>query len=397
MALSSPGDAVPADLPALQQAVGPAGRRWYLGGSEDTDPIEGPQGPVGDGEDGGATRGPVAAPRLARHQVTLSDGHRVGVAVSGRGLPLVVVHGFSAEGFLYAQTLSRLVSMGFKVIAIDTAGHGGTQGLPYGGANLEQYTRLLARAIDELGIRRAMLAGHSMGGRLVTQYAASAPDRAIAVLLLDAIVGDTWDRMVDVARFAPGILAGIFVILVADTVSTAPVFGNPRQAAKLGHLLVPTLVDRVRRPWRLIGPAVSILRSRGSRWMLQRIAQEDVPLYAIHGDRDYAVPVSTAASAARHGRGELVVVHGGSHSWLLKDPETLPAIVAELLQGRLGDAYRDSLVDAGLDPEVATFDEIEAAMYEPDAPILALTPELEFRRLEAHHRRPRYRWDVVAP
>jgi pimeloyl-ACP methyl ester carboxylesterase len=394
MTMPSPGDMAAGDLPALHQAVGPAGLRWHVADDADTDPIEGPEGP--DAEIG-AARGPVAAPRLARHLVTLSDGHQVGVAVSGRGLPLVVVHGFSAEGFLYAQTLSRLVSMGFKVIAIDTAGHGGTQGLPYGGANLEQYTRLLARAIDELGIRRAMLAGHSMGGRLVTQYAASAPDRTIAVLLLDAIVGDTWDRMVDVARFAPGILAGVFAILVVDTVSTIPVFGNPSQAAKLGRLLVPTLIDRVRRPWRLIGPAASILRSRGSRWMLQRIAQEDIPLYAIHGDRDFAVPLSTAASAANHGRGELVIVRGGSHSWILKDPETLPAIVAELLRGRLGDAYRQALVDAGLDPDEATFDDIERAMYEPDAPVLAMSPSFEFRRLQVRHRRPRYHWKVTAP
>ena len=48
-------------------------------------------------------------------------------------MPLVVVHGFTAEGFLYAQTLNRLVSKGFKVIAIDMAGHGGTQGLPPSG------------------------------------------------------------------------------------------------------------------------------------------------------------------------------------------------------------------------------------------------------------------------
>ena len=58
----------------------------------------------------------VAVPRLARHEVVLDDDHRVGVAVCGQGLPVVLVHGFTAEGILYAQTLSRLVRMGFKVI-----------------------------------------------------------------------------------------------------------------------------------------------------------------------------------------------------------------------------------------------------------------------------------------
>src|SRR5512132_4312110 len=89
----------------------------------------------------------VAVPRLARHEIVLDDDHRVGVAVSGQGLPVVLVHGFTAEGILYAQTLSRLVRMGFKVIAIDVAGHGGTQGLPTGGADLASYVALLGRVL----------------------------------------------------------------------------------------------------------------------------------------------------------------------------------------------------------------------------------------------------------
>src|SRR3954447_4040076 len=110
---------------------------------------------------------PVAMPRLARHQLTLDDGFEVGVAVCGRGVPLVVVHGFSAEGILYAQTLSRLVDLGFKVVAIDVAGHGGTLGLPTTGGGFAAYADLLNRSLDHLGIRRAVFMGHSMGGRLV--------------------------------------------------------------------------------------------------------------------------------------------------------------------------------------------------------------------------------------
>ena len=119
--------------------------------------------------------GRVAMPRLARHTLTLDDGHQVGVAVCGRGVPLVVVHGFSAEGILYAQTLSRLVDLGFKVVAIDAAGHGGTLGLPTGAGTFSNYTELLGRVLDHLGIEKAVLAGHSMGGRLVTELAATVP------------------------------------------------------------------------------------------------------------------------------------------------------------------------------------------------------------------------------
>lgn len=336
-------------------------------------------------------------PRLARRTITLADGHEVGLAVCGRGVPLVLVHGFTAEGILYAQTLSRLVSMGFKVVAIDTAGHGGTLGLPTGGASLEAYTRLLGRVIDALGIRSAVLAGHSMGGRLVTELAASEPDRVIAVVLIDAIVGDTWDRMVNLFRVWPPLMAGIGAALVVDSLSTVPLLRDPRQARKLGRLVLPTLAGHARRPWRLAGPAVSIMRSRGSGWMLDRLAELRLPLFVIHGDRDVAIPLSTARDTARRGHGELVVVHRAGHSWVLKDPQTLPAIAARLLNGRLGElALTDAFAAAGLDRDDATPDQIEAAFYEPDALALALTPPTPQGKGETAvmRRRARYRFTI---
>src|SRR3546814_18048 len=130
------------------------------------DPIVGP-GPTPEEE------AQLALPRLARHQIVLDDGHQVGVAVCGQGVPLVVVHGFSAEGILYAQTLSRLVDLGFKVIAVDTAGHGGTLGLPTSAQSMQSYAELLGRVLDHLGVSKAVLVGHSMGGRLVAELARS--------------------------------------------------------------------------------------------------------------------------------------------------------------------------------------------------------------------------------
>lgn len=351
------------------------------------DPIIGP-GPTVE-EEAEAT-----LPRLARHTITLADGHEVGVAVCGRGVPLVVVHGFSAEGILYAQTLSRLVDLGFKVIAVDTAGHGGTLGLPTGAQSMKSYAELLGRVLDHLGVREAVLAGHSMGGRLVTELAARQPERAIAVILLDAIVGDTWDRMVNVFRVFPPLLVGMGTTLVLDTISTVPWFRDPRQALKLGSLVGPTLRGHAKAPWRLLAPAASILRSRGTKWMLDELRREKIPLFAIHGDRDIAVPLATAKDSARRSHGDLVVVHGATHSWLLKDPETLPAVMHALMRGRLGTAVLKARLERGVDSD-ASDDEIEAALYEPGALVLELTPKQRFVDVEHLHRPPRYRWKVL--
>jgi pimeloyl-ACP methyl ester carboxylesterase len=351
-----------------------------------SDPIIGP-GPTADEIH-------VALPRLARHEITLPDGHQVGVAICGHGVPLVVVHGFSAEGILYAQTLSRLVDLGFKVIAVDTAGHGGTLGLPTSAQSMESYALLLGRVLDHLGVPKAVLVGHSMGGRLVTELAANQPDRAIAVILLDAIVGDTWDRMVNLFRVFPPLLVGIGTTLVADTVSTVPWFRDPKQALKLGRLVAPTIRGHVLRPWRLLGPMASILRSTGTRWMLDTLRHERIPVFAIHGDRDIAVPFATAKDTARRARGDLVVVKGATHSWLLKDPESLPAIMHALMRGRLGTAVLKARLEHGLDLD-ATDDEIEAALYAPGALVLELTPRQQLHDTQDMHRPPRYHWKLL--
>jgi pimeloyl-ACP methyl ester carboxylesterase len=334
---------------------------------------------------------PTIAPRLARHSFVLSDGHRVGLVVAGHGVPLVVVHGFTAEGFLYAQTLQRLVNKGFKVIAVDMAGHGGTQGLPLSGGHLGDYAHLMGRVIEELGIRKAVIAGHSMGGRVTAQLAAQRPDRTIAALLIDAIVGDQWDLIVNLFRLNPFLLVPMGAALVIDSVTILPLLQDPRQAMKLGKLLAPTLVGHATKPWRLVGPAASILRTKGSKGILDALALEEVPTMVLHGDRDLIVPFATAKSAAKRANGQLITIKRGGHSWLLRDPETLPAIVDELLRGQLGDAIRDTIGAAG----AVDTAELESIFYDEDAAILSLGPPDGPGELAAPHQPPIYRWTIT--
>jgi pimeloyl-ACP methyl ester carboxylesterase len=270
------------------------------------------------------------------------------------------------------------------------ASHGSTQGLPLAGGSLKGYAELLDRALDQLGIEKAIFAGHSMGGRCVAELAGINPDRVIALLLLDAIVGDTWDRMTLGLRVAPWMLPFFGVALVGDSLSTVPMLSDRAQATKFLRLLAPTLVGHMVQPWRLIGPATSILRSTPSRPLLEQLEEDGVPTFVIHGDRDAIVPVCTGRDAAKRSGGTLVTVHGATHSWLLKDPETLPAIVEDLIVGQLGDAIRNAIGAGG----AASVEELEELCFTPNAKVLDLTPELRWTDIDETHRRPRYTWTI---
>ena len=90
----------------------------------------------------------------------------------------------------------------------------------------------------------------------------------------------------------------------------------------------------------------------------------------------------------------MVVVEGGTHSWLLKDPEALPAIFRELFSSKRAERSRArDFASVGLAPD-ATVDEIEAAFYDPDALVLRLTPELDVASLFQSEAKSRYRWHI---
>jgi pimeloyl-ACP methyl ester carboxylesterase len=338
-----------------------------------------PEGDRGGDDAGERALRAAANPRLARHRLTV-DGRQVGVAVGGHGLPLVLASGLLLTDRLYVQTLSRLAAAGFRVVAVDVAG----SGISDDGKGLDEYGRLLGRVLDELGVGRAILAGHSLGGRLVTE-------RVVALLLIDASVGAPWDSLVRLVGWAPPSVGVLGAMLLADTLGTVPFARDLHQAAKLSRLAVPVVLGHLSAPWRLFGPGLSALYAAASAPLLDRVARTATPVVAVHGDYDLVVPLAAARDTARRTGGELVVVHGATHSWLLQDPETLPAIVRELLGGALGAACARAVLDAGLDP-AASLAAVDDAFAPAGTLLRLLGPPEGDRRPPSPPRPPHYRW-----
>ncbi len=332
--------------------------------------------------------------RLSHDVFQPRDGLRVGVTWGGRGIPLVLLHGFGAETRLYAQSASRLTDLGVRVIGIDLPGHGESPPLP-GRTGVREWAAVVADTLDHLGVRHAVVAGHSTGGRVAAELAVLRPSLVSSVVLIDAIVGASWDRRRDsFLRFPPALLpySAAFVLDCADT---APLHRDRDQARKLRRLATSMVGRKIRRPRWTVSAVVSVLRSPPSVPTLDRLRSNGTHVTVLHGERDLIVPLSCGRDAARRLDAELVVVRGARHSWPLDCPQTLPVLVDGLLAGGMGDAVTRIAHAAGVRRDCPTLDEMESVCYRPDAPILGFPTVRRLTHPESVP--PRYDWTVEPP
>lgn len=99
--------------------------------------------------------------------------------------PLVLVHGGSAFGAFFSPLVARLD--GTRMLAVDRPGYGLSGDFTYTERNLRRTAvDVLEGVVDELGVDRVDLLGHSMGGYASVQFALARPDRVRRLILVDA-------------------------------------------------------------------------------------------------------------------------------------------------------------------------------------------------------------------
>lgn len=111
---------------------------------------------------------------------------------AGNGSTAVLLHGKNFCGPTWADTITVLVEAGWRVIAPDQIGFCGStkpRGYQFSFAQLAANTHGL---LDTLGVERAVMIGHSMGGMLATRYALQYPDAVEQLVLVNPIGLEDW-------------------------------------------------------------------------------------------------------------------------------------------------------------------------------------------------------------
>jgi pimeloyl-ACP methyl ester carboxylesterase len=99
-------------------------------------------------------------------------------------LPIVVLHGWGAHIEAVAPILAALDGAP-DLIALDLPGFGESEP-PEQAWDVDSYARFMIHFLDEVGVERAHLVGHSHGGRVSIALAADQPERVGRLLLIDS-------------------------------------------------------------------------------------------------------------------------------------------------------------------------------------------------------------------
>lgn len=129
----------------------------------------------------------VRAMKIGESRFVEVEGRPMHYLEAGRGEPMVLIHGWVCWG-AYWKHMMPLLSEKYHVYAVDLPGHGisdrtSDSSVQYDTAS--QAKRII-EFMDKVGIDRAHVVGHSMGGEISARVALMAPRRVNRLVLLCA-------------------------------------------------------------------------------------------------------------------------------------------------------------------------------------------------------------------
>jgi non-heme chloroperoxidase len=216
----------------------------------------------------------------------------------GSGQPIVFCHGWPLSADAWEDQMFFLASQGFRCIAHDRRGHGRSS-QPWNGNNMDTYADDLAKLLDTLDVKKAVLIGHSTGGGEVTRYIGRHGTGRVAKAIL---IGAIPPIMLKTKANPDGVPIEIFDQIrtgVHDGRSqyfkdlSGPFYGANRKGSNVSQ----GLRDFFWLQSMLAGfkGVYDCIKEFSESDFHEDLKKFDVPTLIIHGDDDQIVPIANAA------------------------------------------------------------------------------------------------------
>ncbi|MGN6557858.1 MAG: alpha/beta fold hydrolase [Solirubrobacterales bacterium] len=244
-----------------------------------------------------------------------------------RAPPIVLLHCFACS-LVWWQRMIPFLDRDHRVLALDMRGFGGSE-KPSSGYSMEDQAAFVAEALKRLGVHRATVVGHSLGGTVATALAEAPGDLVGRLVLIDQAPDESFSKGI-------GFTAEL---------STAPVLGpalwqvTPDFAVKdglqiafaPGHEAPDRFVDEFNRmTYTSYSSDDEEADYMSAEPLDRRIERTGIPLLAIFGAEDQIYESGPALAAyAKVPGAQTALIPGAGHSPNVEKPRRTAALVLE--------------------------------------------------------------------
>jgi len=249
-------------------------------------------------------------------KITIND-IEIAYERQGKGSPLVLLHGYPLDHHLW-DAIVPLLKDTFDLIIPDLRGFGEstTVDTPY---TMYDFASDIAGLLDQLGVQKTAVAGHSMGGYVALAFARLYAERVSALALVSSqVLADPPDRKhgryKSAAEVAEKGISG-----VVDTM-TPKFTSNPEWQAFARQNM------EAQQPAAYIGGLKAMAERVDATTLLPAIKY---PFVVIHGDADMLIPIERAREVkAALPESHLFEIKGVGHMPMCEAPdETAQALI----------------------------------------------------------------------
>ena len=257
------------------------------------------------------------------------DGVAVHYLEAGEGPALVLIHGLGASTFTFQRILPELARR-FRVVALDLKGFGFSD-RPDGDYTLTAQADLVRQLMDRLGIEKASVLGHSMGGAVAMRLALAYPERVERLILASSASDLELGR-----RIWGAALLGRLLPLVAPFTLHNRRFRE--LSLKTGFYDTDHCTEQIIEGYMMPGRVRGYLRALGNtmaHWPRDpplRPADITHPTLVLWGEADRWLPPSRGERLHRLISGSrLEVIRGGGHLFLQEQPDSSMRFIEDFL------------------------------------------------------------------
>jgi pimeloyl-ACP methyl ester carboxylesterase len=285
-------------------------------------------------------------------------GHRVIYRMAGSGSPVVLIHGMVNSSRHWEPVALRLAEE-YTVIAPDLIGHGDSAAVR-GDYSLGAHASSIRDLLAALGVERATIVGHSLGGGIAMQFFYQFPQRTERLALISS--GGLGREVSPLLRGAamPGASAALWAAAHPRLLDALSEAGERMRERGHGLGVYLIAIARALRPLRQAGARRAFLQTLRSviDFRGQHVSARDrlylldgFPTLIVWGERDHTIPLSHGRRAHEAIPGSrFETLHKAAHFPHIEDPEGLADALLDFLRttepGRIEDGDWGEIIEA---------------------------------------------------